>query len=134
MRSETAVRTSFLRWGWLPLLLLGLVVALLARDRGDAHGPMELPAELWGIWTTSDPKYEGRALEFGERGVVVYRGEAGPATYRVREVESVSTPVGRAYRVLYTDGVEELQTLELIVHEDGNLYMKNPGDVVWRRR
>ncbi|MBT8403874.1 MAG: hypothetical protein KJP18_08460 [Gemmatimonadetes bacterium] len=134
MRSETAVRTSFPRWGFVPLLLLGLVVALFARDRGDANEPMELPVELWGTWTTADPQYEGRALEFAENWFVVYRGESGPAAYRVREVESVPTPVGRAYRVVHTDEVEDLQTLELLMHDDGSLYLRNPPHVVWRRR
>lgn len=104
-------------------LLVGLVVmlALLVLPRLGAGEAV--PVELYGRWTTDDPRYNGRVLVITDSSVAFYMGQDPISVHRIRRSHTQPAEVdGVQYDIEYdTDG--EPQSLSLI-------YGPPPAEVV----
>ena len=112
------------------------VLATLAT--GCARGPVQVPEQLVGVWTTQDRRYEGRALNLAADGRLAFElGRAGSQSGTVLTVEREQRgPLRRAYLLRYRDedGIE--QSLELEWTLDGRrdvLRMGGRRDVAWTK-
>jgi hypothetical protein len=136
---HAAVRAEARRWQR-RFLLTGLLVALTAATlvTYGVFGPVphpEVPEELRGVWTNDDPRYAGRALEFGSSLVIFRTGEeAEPETYPVYDVRRQAGVDGTRFLITYLVDRNDV-TLTVIYPRGGppRLELVNPQGVVWRR-
>ena len=77
--------------------LLALVGVFLVRGSGSE----ELPAELYGHWTTDHPRYEGRAFTLGESTLELYASRSQSKVHPVRGVERDDREGRLAYTIRY---------------------------------
>ena len=78
-----AARPSFAIYYWVVggmLMLLLLGVTLVPK-------PDQVPAELQGVWKTSDPKYSGRSLEISSVHLNISTGEGTSTSGFIRQVK-----------------------------------------------
>ena len=81
-------------------LLLALVGVFLVRGASSE----ELPAELYGHWTTAHPRYEGRGFTLSGSTLELYVGASQSRVHPVRGVERDDQEGRLAYTIRYEDG------------------------------
>lgn len=119
--------------GLLLTLAAVIVVLLVARGFGAEARGTPLPAELAGLWEPSDSAYLGRTLELTPAAVILGLGDGQRSTHPIRTVVERESVVTRVFDVRYATS-SGLQSMEIHLHPDGTLRLRNPSDVVWRRR
>ena len=92
------------------------------------------PEELVGTWATEDPRYSGSALVIGFDHIELDPGEEGEMrTHPLLSIRAVQGPDSWVYELTYgTSGGE--RTIAVHLHPDGVLRLRNPADMVWRRK
>lgn len=86
------------------LLLVDVYAIFLSYSRNrDAKAP----SDILGIWTTTDPRYEDRALEITDTTVVFYTGEGRSVTYRISDVSVEESEYMYYYTIQYGAGDDE---------------------------
>jgi hypothetical protein len=78
--------------------LLALGALLLLRGPGSD----ELPPELFGRWTTTNPRYEGRAFTLSESTVEIHTSPSRSTVHQVRGVEKDDSE-GLVYTLRYEE-------------------------------
>ena len=123
-------RRRFLRWAG-----IALVVILGTRSWASRPPPAidVLPPSLLGTWVTDHERYADRAFVISQDDLELHVGD-GIVTYHT--ILSVREVVGAdhwAYEISYSapDGPA---VMEVFLHADGILRLKNPNDVAWTRR
>ena len=132
------------RGAWFKAMLLIAVVAIAALGL-ETFGNREsygedvtvLPAppeELVGMWVTENPRYAGSALVIGPDHIEIDPGEAGGVrSHPILLIRAVQSPNRWTYEIDYgSPGFERTVTVNL--HPDGVLRLRNPPDLVWRRK
>ena len=92
------------------------------------------PEELVGTWVTEDPRYSGSALVIGFDHIELDPGEEGEMrSHPLLSIRAVQGPDSWVYEITYgTSGAE--RTMAVHLHPDGVLRLRNPADMVWRRK
>jgi hypothetical protein len=118
--------------GFLAVALLG-VVAMRACPREPATEETGVTRELFGRWTTEDPRYADRFLDISATEIGFGQGEAGEARHRISHVLLERRDDGShryVVRYFFDDKrEEELDLLVLAGH--GELRLETLPEVRW---
>ncbi len=115
------------------------VLALeIAVNRGRPGGEYNVlaapPEELVGTWDTENPRYADRAFVIGYDHVELHLGEEGGIrSHPILSIRGLQGPDAWTYEIDYGSADGE-RTLAVHLHQDGVLRLRNPADVVWRRK
>ncbi len=92
------------------------------------------PEELVGMWVTEDPGYSDRALVIGYDHIELHLGEEGGIqSDPILSIRAVQGPDRWTYEIDYESSVGD-KTVVIHLHPDGVLRLRNPADMVWRRK
>ena len=92
------------------------------------------PEELVGMWVTENPGYSDRAFVIDHDHIELHLGaEGGIQSHPILSIREVQTPDSWAYEIDYGTSEGE-RTLAVHLHPDGALRLRNPADMVWRRK
>ncbi|MEE8148538.1 MAG: hypothetical protein V3T24_13100 [Longimicrobiales bacterium] len=113
--------------------LLGLAILITGCEE-----PMlgEVPTEILGRWTTTDPRYADRAFEITRERVYLHQGGDEFALYAVLGFRIiVSEDDAPIYSVVYRDdAAEEYSFRFYLSHEGGDaIRFTNQQEMVWSR-
>jgi hypothetical protein len=112
--------------------LIALPLALLACNRA----PRTLPDQLTGFWTAEGTRFNGRFMELSKAYVIIGAGEQGsPGVQTIDRVESLPDGGTTLYTIYSTtqSGLHDQFTITFDPHNNGEIRLKNAGDVVWKR-
>ncbi len=115
------------------------VLALeIAVNRGPPGGEYTVlaapPEELVGTWDTENPRYADRAFVIGHDHIELHLGEEGGIrSHQILSIRGVEGSDSWAYEIDYLTPEGE-RTLGVHLHPDGVLRLRNPPDMVWRRK
>lgn len=116
------------------MALAGIIVVLLVvRSLPGSVQGADLPSVLAGVWTPDDSAYADRTLEFTHDAVILGQGAGHRSTHPLRTVVERESVMTRVFEVQYAS-TSGLQSMEVHVHPDGSIRLRNPSNVVWRRR
>ena len=114
---------------------LGLETAANRESSGEDFTVLGAPPEeLVGTWVTEDPRYSGSALVIDFDHIELDPGEEGEIrSHPILSIRAVQGPDSWAYEIDYgTSGGD--RTMAVHLHPDGVLRLRNPADMVWRRK
>lgn len=118
------------------IAVVGVIVGFLITRSLVTPDPAVLdaaPSEIVGTWVTADPRYADRSFVISTTDFELRMGDDQVQSYLVREIRRLDEPGVAAYRITYVtpdgDGIHEM-TLD----PNGTARLRNPADVVWRRR
>ncbi len=115
------------------MALAGIIVVLLvAQSLPGTVQRAELPSVLAGMWVPQDTTYDDRSLEFTAETVILGMGEGRRSTHPLRAVIERESVVTRVFEVHYAS-TQGVQSMEVHLHPDGTIRLRNPSDIVWRR-
>ena len=91
------------------------------------------PPSLIGTWVTESERYADRAFVIGQDDLELHVGDGIVSNHAILSIQEVEAPDHWAYKINYTspDGAA---VLEVFLHADGVLRLKNPNDVAWTRK
>jgi hypothetical protein len=113
---------------------LGLWTLLPQSDEIPGEELDEIPVELRGTWITDVEAYQGRFMEIGAKDLRLgFGSEAPDAYFPLISIHRRDEGGFSAYVLEYFDP-EGQQLLELHMTYDGDLRLRNPSEVVWRKR
>ena len=138
-RNNTERRTDIARRNLRRRFLQGAGIALVAmlavRAWVDRPPPSldVLPPSLLGTWMTDDERYADRAFVIGQDELELHVGDGMVTYHSIVSVQEVVESEHWAYEINYnsTDGPA---VMNVFLHADGVLRLKNPNDVAWTRR
>lgn len=112
------------------------LVALLGLRAWVSRPPPAIdvaPPSLIGTWVTENERYADRAFVISQDDIEFHVGDGAVTYHPILSVQEVETADHWAYQISYAspDGVA---VLEVFLHADGILRMKNPNYVVWTLR
>lgn len=114
-------------------VVVGGVLSLNLRQRQPGNGVDHMPAALIGRWTTTAPRYGGRALRLTKDEVILQTGPGQPP--RRGDITSLRTwkeglvPV---LRITYDAG-DGPETMDLLLIGPDSMRLRNPREVLWTR-
>ncbi len=123
------------------LLITVAAIAVLAleivanRSSGEDSTVLAAPPEeLVGTWVTENPGYSDRALVIGHDRIELHLGEEGGIrSHPILLIRGVQGPDNWEYEIDY-EGSGGETTLAVHLYPDGVLRLRNPADMVWRRK
>jgi hypothetical protein len=110
-----------------------LLLACLACSR---ENPKILPDKLVGFWTTDEPRYQDRFLEFDKVYVFIGVGRLQvPNVQVVDKVDAAQAGKETTYTIYSTDlqGAEYQMTFQFNPVNGGEIQLKNQRGIVWKR-
>lgn len=96
-----------------------------------------LPEEVAGVWTTNEPRYQGRFLELYSTFVIIGAGTNDvPKVQVIDSVKQQQSGNVTSYAVHSTDldGNEYDMTLLFDPTHGGEIHFNNQGNIIWRRQ
>ncbi len=124
------------------LLIAVVAIAALALEivanRQSSAGDFTVldapPEELVGMWTTENRGYSDRAFVIGYEHIELHLGEEGEIrSHPILLIRGVQGPDNWEYEIDY-EGSGGETTLAVHLYPDGVLRLRNPADMVWRRK
>ncbi len=97
----------------------------------------DLPAELYGVWRTDEPRYADRFIELAAGEIVFGTGGGDSSQHAITSVEAEVTPAGTRYIIEYraSDDDASISFSFLAERRDGlALRLHNQPHFSWRRR
>ena len=92
------------------------------------------PEELVGMWVTENPGYSDRAFVIGYDHIELHLGEEGGIrSHPILLIRGVQGQDSWEYEIDYEGSGGEV-TLAVHLYPDGVLRLRNPADMVWRRK
>jgi hypothetical protein len=97
---------------------------------------VDIPDELYGKWTTTEPRYADRYFELSQATVTFGRGDNGIAVYTLNRIQGVLETDQIHYRVTFQDdeGTEYSQTIFFSDDDKDKLMFKNQEDIFWHKQ
>lgn len=123
---------------WLALLagvavVVGGVLSLNPRQSQPGKGMDHIPTALIGRWTTTAPRYEGRALRLTRDTVVLRTGPARPPRRgRITSLRTWKEGLVPVVRIMYDAG-DGPETMDLLLVGPDSMRLRNPREVLWTR-
>ncbi len=114
---------------------LALEIVANSQSSGEDFTVLDSPPEeLVGTWVTENPGYSDRAFVIDHDHIELHLGaEGGIQSHPILSIRALQTPDSWAYEVDYGTSEGE-RTLAVHLHPDGVLRLRNPADMVWRRK
>ena len=114
------------------IAVLALEIVVNRESSGDVLDAP--PEELLGMWVTENPGYSDRAFVIGYDHIELHLGEEGGIrSHPILLIRGVQGPDSWEYEIDY-EGSGGETTLAVHLYPDGVLRLRNPADVVWRRK
>ncbi len=114
-----------------------LALEIVANDDGSGEDFSVLaapPEELLGMWVTDNRGYSDRAFVIGSDHIELHLGEEGGIqSHPILLIRAAQGQDSWAYEIDYEISGGE-STLAVRLHPDGVLRLRNPADMVWRRK
>ena len=112
------------------------LVALLGLRAWASRPPPTIdvpPPSLIGTWVSESERYADRAFVIGQDDLELHVGDGIVSYHQILSIQEVQEADHWAYKISYAspDGVA---VLEVFLHADGILRLKNPNDVVWTKK
>ena len=117
-------------------LLVVVVVAIVGARLVLWEKPQfkEVAPRLFGLWTTSDPEFTDRYVEFQRDTVMFGTGGTGVVKYKVTGVDTEKIGDINHYTVFYRDLAGTKHAVDLFLDEPGTtLRFTDNADVHWTR-
>ena len=132
-RAAAAGRRRILLYGSLFLALAAALIVrfVLAYEPGVTF--TEAPEETRGLWTTSNPRYAGRAFEVTATNVVLHIGDAEAIDGRLVIARELIDNDERILRLEYETAAGP-DALEIVPRPGGTMFLRNQPDIVWTVR
>jgi hypothetical protein len=120
------------------ILLLGLgvlVIYQLLSPAGQTDFHPVTMNDLRGIWTTSQPRYKDRFLQFAKGKITFGWGDAGEGSYSIKHIESEPAGKNTLVHIRYVDLSASQYRLNFYYEWRGNgeIRVKNQKGVYWYR-
>lgn len=122
---------------WLALvvvvLLAGFAVDGWLRMAGEPETTWsEAPAEVRGVWTTDDSRYDGRSIRVGAQTVEFGLGLDGDVVGRLDRARELNQEGLRIIRLEFRtdEGADEL---DIVPAESGVMYLRTQPGIRWTR-
>jgi hypothetical protein len=99
--------------------------------------PQTLPVQMFGVWKTQEPRYQGRFIRLDNSQITFGLGGLAPDnSERIEKIKMVSpkTPTDYVLELKAADGTPDSITLLFSPENDGELRIKNQPTVVWRHQ
>jgi len=118
------------------LRIPGVLLTLLLCVGCNSTSLLSLPREMEGVWTTDDPRFQGRFMELSPSFVIIVTGPDDPVS--VQFIDKVETQAPgdlsslTVYSTDYSEGVRHQMRLQFSSANGGELRFQNQG-LVWRR-
>jgi hypothetical protein len=118
--------------GMLSVVLLALLAVVLHTSLAPQRSE-ELPDEILGTWTTTDPRYAETVLDIGRTTLVFGTVDNGSTSHTIERVDQEDFDLAKLYTVHYSDegGLNELSFFYLPI--DNVIRFKNQRSLAWRR-
>ena len=114
------------------ITVLALDIAVDRESSGDVLAAP--PEELVGMWVTENPGYSDRAFVICYDHIELHLGEGGGIrSHPILLIRGVQGPDSWEYEIDY-EGSGGEATLAVHLYPDGVLRLRNPADMVWRRK
>ncbi len=111
---------------------LALEIAVNRESSGDVLAAP--PEELVGTWVTENPGYSDRSFVIGYEHIELHLGEEGGIqSHPILLIRGVQGPDSWEFEIDY-EGSGGETTLAVHLYRDGVLRLRNPADMVWRRK
>ena len=131
-RADVIKRTRWRRF----LQLTGIVLVALFALRSWVGRPPPaldvLPPSLIGTWVTDNERYADRAFVIGQDDLELHVGDGIISYHAILSVRETEEADHWVYQIAYSSQ-DGNALLEVFLHADGILRLKNPNDVVWTR-
>ena len=117
------------------IAVLALEIVANRGSSGEGYTVLAAPPEeLVGTWATEDRLYAGSALVIGHDHIEIDPGELGGVrSHPILSIRAAQGPDSWAYEIDYGSSGDE-RTVAVNLHPDGVLRLRNPADMVWRRK
>jgi hypothetical protein len=118
------------------LRVLGAVLTVSFCVGCNSSVSLTLPRVMEGVWTTDDPRFQGRFMELSPSFVIIVTGHDDPAS--VQFVDKVESPTPSdlssltVYSTDYSEGAHYQMRLQFSPANGGEIRFQNQG-LVWRR-
>jgi hypothetical protein len=97
---------------------------------------LTLPREMEGVWTTDDPRFQGRFMELSPSFVIIVTGHDDPASVQFVDKVETSSPGDFSsltiYSTDYSEGAHYQMKLQFSPANGGELRFQNQG-LLWKR-
>ena len=137
MASPRSATTPLWKIGIIVLvgLLIGLIIYGIGLRKNNAGFHPVSMDDLRGVWTTSDPRYEDRFLQFDGATVTFGWGEAGSGSYRIADIDSEPDENGARVHVRYRDRSQTEYQLNFhyATQQKDTIRLNNPKEARWYR-
>lgn len=136
IRSGLPERKSTLRRAPRDLLAFLLLLPVVGWIACGPSMDDKAPADLVGVWETTEPRYKGCSLEITPERMIFRNPSSAARENRIRGVEKAMEGAKAFYRIHYEDseGLEYALSLYHEIAEDhGVLYYKHQPMVKWRK-
>src|SRR5580704_16558626 len=118
-----------LRWVLVPIVAWGIFLVCQHWPK-----PANIPAELMGVWRTSDPNYAGRSIEIDLVSVNFGAGDGRSSTRFVEKIDGVSDGGGTVYTISYvTEGVENQCSFYYSEQKGKTIVFRNQPGIPWSK-
>jgi hypothetical protein len=120
------------RW-WLPAAAVALVAVTIGARFALAPG-RELPPQLLGSWSSTNPQFAGREIEFTTDSVMLRNVLALSTRHRIQAVTMAPVEGTTHVKISYEDAGAP-QQLEIVLAANGQpeFSLVRPKGVVWRK-
>ena len=117
------------------IAVLALEIVVNRESSGDDSTVLAAPPEeLVGMWVTEDRRYPDRAFVIGHDHIELHLGEEGGIrSHPILSIRATQGLDSWAYEIDYESSGRET-TLAVHLHPDGVLRLRNPANMVWRRK
>ena len=116
--------------------LIAAVLSIFCCVGCNSTASLTLPRELEGVWTTDDPRFQGRFMELSPSFVIIVTGHDDPASVQfVDKVESVAPgdlSSLTVYSTDYSEGAHYQMKLQYSPANGGEIHFQNQS-LVWKR-
>ena len=91
--------------------------------------------DLWGVWTTSEPRYKDRSFEITKDLIILGTGVASGDSCSIKKIEKEDQGTKRLYVIYYdtSEGDEQQFSFYYSTKKGGTIRLKNQKDIVWKR-
>jgi hypothetical protein len=112
------------------ILVMGLQLVVMRIDRDVLEAP---PPDIIGTWETDDPRYEDKDFVISAEHLAIGYGDGQSSTHVIRSISAEQTGDTWAYEITYGSPDGD-QAFDFFLRPGGVLQLRNPPEVVWRRR
>jgi hypothetical protein len=119
-----------------PIIAVVAICAVLLAC--ESKGPVSLPTGMFGVWKTSEPRYEGCFFEL-RKDKITFANKAFAESFMIHKVSKVEikTPITeKLLCTVYYEGTEG-QEMQFTFYYDpadgGSIRFKNQADINWKK-